>query len=230
MRINAELRQVNELSSDVLGMLGHDVRGPLTVVLGYLEELDEEWATSDEATRRAHVAAARAAAGRLRTLVDDILALASVEKGSIVAEADDHDLTMLVIEALSEVPGHTDIRLEGDRGLTVRCDAFHVRQILANLASNALRHGDPPVVVSMAGHEDMAEVSVTDAGPGVPESLVDHLFDRFSRAPGPHGARGSGLGLYIAGRLAQANRATLAYERATDGRGSRFTLTLPRVG
>lgn len=229
-RTNAELLQLNELNADVLGMLGQDVRGPVSVVLGYLEELDEDWATSTDAVRRAHVATARAAAARLRTLVDDILALSSVDSATIVAEVADHDLSTLVLDALSELPGHADIQLEGERDLKVWCDAAHVRQIVSNLASNALRFGAPPVVVSLIGGDDIAQVTVSDHGSGVPEEFVANLFERFGRGPGEHAPRGSGLGLYIAGRLAEANHGVLAYERGPDGRGATFTLTLPRFG
>jgi PAS domain S-box-containing protein len=229
-RLNTELIQLNELSADVLGMLGHDVRGPLTVVLGYLEELDEEWDGTSEARRRQHVATARGAATRLRTLVDDILAMASVESGSIEAETSDHDLAHLVEDALGEVPGHAEIALEGDRSLRVWCDAFHVRQIVANLVGNAVRYGEPPIVVSLQAGDDTAAISVTDHGQGVPAEFVPHLFDRFSRGPGERNVAGSGLGLYIASRLAEANNGTLSYEAGPGRRGAVFTLVLPRVG
>ena len=229
-RVNTELIQLNELNTDVLGMLGHDVRGPLSVVLGYLEELDEDWSTSTETMRRRHVATARAAADRLRTLVDDILALASLESGSIVPEASDHDLALLVVEALTVVPGQADVAIEGDRGLKVWCDASHVRQIVANLTGNALRYGAPPVLVSLEGGDDTAQVVVSDRGPGVPKELVAELFDRFGGGPDRRAARGAGLGLYVARRLAEANEGTLEYAAGPDGRGAVFTLTLPRVG
>jgi PAS domain S-box-containing protein len=229
-RVNTELIQLNELNADVLGMLGHDVRGPLSVVLGYLEELDEDWSTSTEKVRKHHVSTARAAADRLRTLVDDILALASLESGTIMPEASDHDLTLLVAEALTVVPGQADVAIEGERGLRVWCDAFHVRQVVANLTGNALRYGAPPVVISLEGGDDTASVVVSDRGPGVPEEFVPQLFDRFARGPDQHAARGAGLGLYIAQRLTRANAGTLVYAPGPDGRGAVFTLTLPRVG
>jgi signal transduction histidine kinase len=229
-RVNTELIQLNELNADVLGMLGHDVRGPLSVVLGYLEELDEDWSTSTETVRKHHVATARAAADRLRTLVDDILALASLESGEIKPEASDHDLAILVAEALSAVPGQADVAIQGERDLKVWCDAFHVRQVVANLTSNALRYGAPPVVITLSGGDDTVSVTVSDRGPGVPEQFVPQLFDRFARGPDRHAARGAGLGLYIAHRLAAANDGTLEYASGPDGRGAVFTLTLPRVG
>ena len=229
-RVNTELIQLNELNTDVLGMLGHDVRGPLTIVLGYLEELDEDWELTTEAMRKIHVSTARAAADRLRTLVDDILALASVESGTIVAEASDHDVAVLVAEALTEVPGQAEIAIEGETDLRAWCDAFHVRQVVANLASNALRYGAPPVRISLAGGDDVVSIRVSDHGAGVPEDFEAHLFERFARAPRHDAPRGTGLGLYIAARLAAANHGTLTYERGPDGRGAVFTLTLPRVG
>lgn len=229
-KLNDELIQLNELNADVLGMLGHDVRGPLSVVLGYLEELDEDWSTSTETVRKHHIATARAAADRLRTLVDDILALASLESGAIKPEASDHRLELLVVEALTAVPGQADVAIDGERDLRVWCDAFHVRQVVANLATNALRYGAPPVVISLEGGDDTASVIVSDRGPGVPEEFVPQLFDRFARGPDQHAARGAGLGLYIARRLTEANGGSLAYARGPGGRGAVFTLTLPRVG
>jgi PAS domain S-box-containing protein len=229
-RVNAELIQLNELNADVLGMLGHDVRGPLTVVLGYLEELDDEWDISTDADRRSHLATVRSAAVRLRGLVDDILAMASVDSGSIVSQVASHDLAHLVHGALEDLPGRAAVTFRStDEDIRCRCDAFHVRQIVANLVGNALRYGAPPVVVSIDGGDGVARVTVSDRGAGVPEEFVPHLFERFSRAHGEAHAGGSGLGLYIASKLTEANGGSLRYEPAPDGGGARFVLTLPRA-
>jgi len=231
-RVNAELVQLNALNADVIGMLGHDVRSPLAVVLGYLEELDDGWAATSDDVRRARVATARAAAVRLSALVDDILALASVESGEIIPEPAAHDLAPLVDEAMAAVSGHQSVSVEGDADLRVWCDAFHVRQVVVNLVSNALRYGDPPVLVSLVAGEDSASVVVRDHGPGVPAEFAPHLFERFARGPrqARARARGSGLGLYIARRLAEANGGTLTYARGERGGGAVFTLSLPRMG
>ena len=225
-RVNAELRQVNQLNADVLGMLGHDVRSPLGVVLGYLEELDEGWQDSTDELRRRQVATVRSAALRLRALIDDILALATLDAGKIVPRLDDHDLADLVDQALAEVPGADQIAVRGGSVL-VRCDAFHVRQVVANLASNALRYGAPPVSITVTASGGTASVEVTDDGPGVPADFVPHLFERFSRASDGSAAGSTGFGLYIASRLAQANDGSLAYSPGRDGTGSTFVLTLP---
>jgi PAS domain S-box-containing protein len=228
-RVNAQLRQVNQLNADVIGMLGHDVRGPLTVVLGYLEDLDEEWEASTETVRRAQVGTVRAAANRLRTLVDDILALASVDSGAIEPRSASHDLALLVADALRDVPDHAGVTVDGDRSLRAWCDAFHVRQIVANLVSNAVRYGASPVVVSLlSGDSGTVHVRVDDSGPGVPEDFVPRLFDRFARGEDHRSSGGTGLGLYIARRLAAANNGSLRY-LARPGAGATFVLELPRA-
>ena len=225
-RINEELVQVNQLNADVLGMLGHDVRGPIGVILGYAEELDEDWEEIPDARRRAHAHTIRSAALRMRSLVDDILALATLDAGKIEPRMDAHDLVDLVRQALADVPGSDQVEVLASGAVPVRCDAFQVRQIVVNLVSNALRYGAPPVSVLVQRDEAGSHVIVTDRGPGVPEHFVPHLFERFS-TPGTALSGSTGFGLYIAARLARVNGGTLTHSRGEDGVGARFALRLP---
>lgn len=225
-RVNDELVQVNRLNADVLGMLGHDVRGPIGVILGYAEELAEEWDSTPDAQRRAHVQTIRSAGLRLRNLVDDILALATLDAGRIEPRWGDHDLVELVRQALADVPGAEEVELLDGRPVMVRCDPFHLRQIVANLVSNALRYGAPPVRVEVQQDEGGTRLLVTDQGPGVPEQFVPHLFERFSTAGGAAMHGSTGFGLYIAARLAQVNDGSLTYSRGAGGVGARFSLRL----
>lgn len=229
-RVNTELLQVNQLNADVIGMLGHDVRAPLSVILGYLEELEDSWSTTSEEERRDHVATVHRAAVRLRSLVDDILALATVDAGTIVPRSELVDLGDLVRQAVDELPTRSGITLAlGGDSVLVRCDGFHLRQVVANLVSNALRHGAPPVTVSVTADQASATVTVADEGPGVPEDFVPRLFERFARGSDKLKAGSTGFGLYIAARLAQVNQGSLRYEPGPDGRGAHFILTLPRA-
>ena len=119
-----------------------------------------------------------------------------------------------------------EVRVEGDPVALV--DPFHLRQMVANLVSNALRYGALPVVVTVAQRGGSVSLEVLDHGPGVPEDFVPHLFERFTRAPSAAAGHqaGSGFGLYIVDRLAEANDARLTYAPATPS-GSRFRLDLP---
>ena len=115
----------------------------------------------------------------------------------------------------------------------VAVDPFHLRQILGNLLSNAVRHGAPPVTITIEATERDVTLVVIDAGPGVPEAFVPHLFDRFPQANAdtaraPTGTdTGSGFGLYLVRELVHANGGTIEYETASPT-GAQFNITLPR--
>lgn len=226
-RVNRELRQANQLSADVLAMLGHDVRAPLGVLLGFLEELVDGWATTPEEVRLAHARRVQRAAQRLENLIDNILSLATLDAASLVPRPSAVSVAEVVADVLGSISGGdtVEVTVVGDPVVTL--DPFHLRQILANLVANAFRYGEPPVSITVrTDPEGCLMVSVRDHGPGVPAELADTLFERFVHAGTPKEGSGSasGFGLYIAARLAAANGASLSYE-ATDG--ACFTLTLP---
>ena len=227
-RVNEELQQVNQLNADVLGVVGDDVRQPLSLVLGQLEVLGTFWDDTDDRSKLDRVDKALAAAKRLSALVDNILAMANVDTGLIATRPIGVRLEDVVTDALAGVPegAVVEVRVEGDPVAVV--DPFHLRQMVANLVSNALRYGALPVVVTVAQRDDSVVLEVLDHGEGVPEDFVPHLFERFTRASSAAAGHqaGSGFGLYIVGRLADANGARLTYSPGTPS-GSRFRLDLP---
>jgi PAS domain S-box-containing protein len=227
-RVNEELHKVNQLNADVLGVVGHDVRTPLALVLGHLEELTTHWSEGEDAARLDRVGKAFAAALRLSALIDDILAMANFDSGTIATRPIRVELDEVVREALAGVNGAGGVEVQIDGTPEAFVDPFHLRQMIANLVSNALRYGAPPVVVTVTAREGWVALEVVDHGAGVPEDFVPELFDRFTRASTGAAARqaGSGFGLYIVGRLAEANGCGLRYSPGTPS-GSRFRLDLP---
>jgi PAS domain S-box-containing protein len=229
-RANTELKKVNELNADVIAMLGHDVRAPLSVILGYLEELSDGWDEISDLQRRDHAERASRAAGRLRDLVDDILAMATVESGQIIAHGEEINALEHVRAAVDGVGRGLDVTVTAEGDPRAFADAFHVRQIVSNLVTNAVRHGEPPVAVHVeCGEAATMTITVSDHGPGVAEDQEGSIFERFVvRGSGPQlTTRGTstGFGLYIARGLADANHGSLTYEGTGDG--ARFCLSLP---
>lgn len=233
------LEVANRRLADVIAMVGHDVRQPLGVVLGHLEmHLDDQGAeegvdaevdAGDPHLR--HVGKALSAARRMDRMLDDILTMVTLDSGALVVSAQRADLGRLVADILAQeehlaVPPHLEIRSSA----VVTVDPFHVRQILANLLTNAGRHGSPPVTVQVDTTGSHALLRVTDCGQGVPAAFVPHLFDRFARADGVQTSRspGSGFGLHIVRELARANGGTIDYRRA-DPTGAEFTASFPRA-
>lgn len=226
-RMNAELRQANQLNADVIAMLGHDIRTPLTAIKGYTELLDEGTVT-DPAGQRQMVARARAATERLLTMVERILSLAAIDSGTITPTLEVIDLTGALPEILGATASSAGVRLDLDPAVpSVRFDRVHLEQIVENLVTNAGRYGAPPVDVRVRLGVGGVEIAVSDAGPGVSAENQERLFSRFARTgPEQNLAGGSGFGLYMAARLAEANGASLTYIPSAPGRSHEFCVRI----
>ncbi len=224
-RTNVELRRANDLNADLLAMLGHDIRTPVTAVLGFLELLDHSWDSMGDDQRRHMVGRIRQSARRIGGLLDALLALAADDTGKLTSNPQDVAVTQLVRGLVSDLGWADRVEVRGDSETRCRFDPTHLTQIVTNLVSNSLRYGRPPVVVTVAAEGATTTVSVTDGGDGVPVDQVGTLFQRFQRTGSAQtAAGGSGFGLYISGRLARVNAGELSYE---PGPPHRFVLRAP---
>ncbi|HVL81927.1 MAG TPA: HAMP domain-containing sensor histidine kinase [Actinomycetota bacterium] len=233
-RVNEELRERNEELAglnrslrDFVAVTSHDLRTPITTILGLAsllrtrDDRSELERMLEMIEKHAHNAAA---------MLDGLLTLSRIEAGALDTRPEAVD----VREALEEVAdalGHGDpiaIRVEPE-DISVLVDRMHLRRILENFVVNALKHGAPPVVVEARGRGDRVDIAVSDSGSGVPEVFVPRMFERFSRAESARGTPGSGLGLSIVRGLAAANGGEIRYEPNAPT-GSRFVVSLPRAG
>src|SRR5439155_13868816 len=161
-------------------------------------------------------------AARINRLASGLLDLERISQGVLQVELTDVVVAEAAEEAVASL--HTaDVTVDVDAALGVRADPDRLQQILVNLAANALRHGEPPVLVQAREVGTAVEVSVRDYGKGVPESVEPALFEQFST--GEPGRQGIGLGLWIVQQLAWAQGGDVRYEPADPG--ARFVVTLP---
>jgi ligand-binding sensor domain-containing protein/signal transduction histidine kinase/CheY-like chemotaxis protein len=218
-----------------LATLGHEVRTPMTGVLGMSELL---LATPLDERQRGYTHAIQNAGAHLLRLVNDALDIARIEAGKLELQPQDFDLRALV----AEVAGLT-APVARQRGLRfhdridpttpplVRGDPLRVRQILLNLVGNAIKfteHGDVRLEV-VPGEGELLVFTVSDSGPGISQEQQARLFQRFEQAEGARTAArygGSGLGLAICQELAGAMGGQIEVESA-PGAGARFAVTLP---
>jgi PAS domain S-box-containing protein len=223
-RTNLGLERANQLLTDMIAMVGHDVRQPLQSVTGFLEFALEAWQGAPPEQVEDSVRRALSAGRRMHSLLDGITTLVNVDTGTLEVRRRDVSLGA----ELAPIVAATPASLELIEDAVVDVDPFHLQQVVANLISNAERYGEPPieVIVDIAGGR--GRVTVSDQGEGVPESFVPELFDKFRRAASGVAARqrGTGFGLYIASELVRANDGTLEYA-AGEPRGARFILSLP---
>ncbi|HUC57614.1 MAG TPA: HAMP domain-containing sensor histidine kinase [Streptosporangiaceae bacterium] len=224
----------------------HELRTPLAAIRGYAELAQRHADDLPDDVRRA-LERVGAESARMSGLVDDLLLLARLDAGRPLERAP-VDLTRLAIDATSDAraaaPGHRWLLDLPAEPVTVTGDEGRLRQVLANLLSNAAKHtpAGTKVTVALKERNGSAELSVTDEGPGIPANLQSRLFERFvrgsaSRSPGPAGSADSagpagspgastGLGLAIVDAVTSAHggRVTLT---SCPGQ-TRFTVVLAR--
>jgi signal transduction histidine kinase len=222
------LTELTRLREELVANVSHELRTPLTSTIGFLQTLEREELQQRPDQLRELLAVARREAERLARLVDDLLQLARLERGTLPLEPAEVDLVELTERAAAAtvVPPGRAIQLELPDELPLVADGDRLLQVLTNLLSNALRHGDGTVAVAAAGNEEQVEVAVSDDGPGVPVDHVDSVFLPFARW-GSH-AEGTGLGLAIARRIVEAHGGALRYRPAAETSPHAFVVELPR--
>jgi two-component system sensor histidine kinase MtrB len=207
----------------------HELRTPLTTILGLSSTLARR-GTELPAKQLEECLGAIARQGeRARGLIENLLDLAQLdaERASLSMMAVPlSDATRRALHAAPPPEGSlVEVRI--DDALRAAADPERLEQILVNLLTNAYRYGAPPIRIDARAEDASVVLAVTDHGPGVPDALLPTLFEPFTRAPnGP--PLGSGLGLTISKRLAEALGGTMWCEPA-GARGARFHVRLRRA-
>jgi signal transduction histidine kinase len=230
-KANADLQAVNEAMKGFTAVAAHDLRSPVTSIVGFATILTENWTTFSEEDRRKIAAAIDRQAHKLSTLVDDLLTVSMIEGGALTMRPEEIVLAAAIsrcLEAAGTEAGGVSVSCAPD--LVVRVDAQHLGRIMDNYLQNALKYGEPPVRIEAARVGDLVEVRFLDHGPGVPPQFVPRLFGKFARAdtPSTRANKGTGLGLSIVRALAEANGGQTAYEANVRG-GACFVVRLRAV-
>jgi len=207
----------DRLRQAMLASLAHDFRTPITVISGQLELISE---TSTQAREALH------AARRLERTMADLLGVARLEDGSLVARNESLDPVDVIAAALDGLtpPAGVSLRSELAEDLPfVAGDAVLLQHVLVNLLDNATRHARSAVMVRARPRGDSVEFIVEDDGPGIPHDERDRIFERFTRLEGSDRTDGSGLGLAIVKGFADAMAMQVTISDA-EPTGARFSL------
>jgi len=234
-RVMAELQRVADFRRDFVANVSHEIKTPLTGILGAVEMLDAPDAESlPREDRQALMAMLRGAARRLDALAKDILSLARLERGeedlrSRFAPTDLADVLRSARDAVAAEAQTRGVTLAlGENLPTCVCpaEARLLEQALVNLIVNAVRHSGASVVtLGLAARTDGAAFTVEDHGRGIPEADRARIFERFYRVDKAHGAGGTGLGLAIVKHVAELHHGSISFAVPPEG-GSRFTLAV----
>ncbi|HZX67683.1 MAG TPA: ATP-binding protein, partial [Candidatus Elarobacter sp.] len=221
--------ELNQVKNDLIAMLAHDFKGPLTTIVGFADVLAEDERFDIEA--RQYLGMISSSAMRLASLATDTLALSRLEQNEFTLVLGEIDLAALVRDVVRvfSVTRPIELRVTGSN-LTVQGDADRLRQVVENLIGNAIKYspGGEPVEVALRGRGATVELAVRDRGIGIPESERGKLFGRFARASNARalGISGTGFGLYLSRMIVELHGGSIDVE-STEGQGSVFRIIVP---
>jgi signal transduction histidine kinase len=226
-----QLREALGLRDQMMGILGHDLRNPLNAVSMAASALVRRPDLPED--MRAKVQVIQRAAGRMTELIESLLELARVgsisKMGLSPAPLDLGALARELVDEERAACPERSIELDVRGNLQGEWDPSRLAQVLSNLVSNALSHGDPraPVWVSLDGERAEVTLRVKNEGSPIPPGLLPVLFEPFVRKAGDASHGGLGLGLYIVKQIVVGHGGTVGVE-STAQAGTTFTVRLPR--
>ncbi|MBV2355935.1 HAMP domain-containing histidine kinase [Streptomyces sp. J2-1] len=227
----ADMAARDESSRRFVADMSHELRTPLTAITAVTEVLEEELdagAGSIDPMIEPAVRLVVSETRRLNDLVENLMEVTRFDAGTARLVLDDVDIADQITACIDARAWLDAVELDAERGIHARLDPRRLDVILANLIGNALKHGGSPVRVAVRIDGDDLVVAVRDGGPGIPEDVLPHVFDRFYKASASRPrSEGSGLGLSIAMENAHIHGGGINAANSPEG-GAVFTLRLPR--
>ncbi len=237
-RVTERMAALESSKSQFLNLASHELRGPITVLRGYISMLEGGMLgeLNDRGRKAADVMAAKIS--EMNELIEEMIDAARLEESGLslrLVETDLRDVARTAVEAVSPMvdTSHRVILELPDRKVRVKIDPDRTRTIVTNLLSNAIKYspngGSVTCRVSAGG--GIARVAVSDEGLGIAPEDVPTLFRRFGRVitPDTEHLKGTGLGLFLARQLARLQEGDITLTSEV-GKGSTFTLQLPTAG
>jgi len=228
-RLDDSFKRIHEFTLHA----SHELKTPLTVMCG-----EAEIASRDDLlppAERERAASQLDELRRLARIVDGLTLLAKADAGQVALKLEPLRFDELVHEAFADAqilaePHGIQVELAGCEEITVRGDRHRLRQLLLNLADNAVKYNQPKggVIMSLLKSGSLAQFTITNTGAGIPPEILPRVFDRFFRGDPAHSQTvdGCGLGLSIAQWIVSAHNGTIKIESAT-AKPTTVTVRLP---
>lgn len=238
VRVTERMAALEENKSQFLNLASHELRGPVTVLRGYVSMLEGGMLgkLNERGLRAASVMSAKVS--EMNELIEEMIDAARLEDGGLtlrMVDADLREIARSAVDAMGPMLGKSHrIELDlPDRRARVRVDPDRTRTIVTNLLSNAIKYSPRGGVIEcrVSARGGIARVAVTDHGLGIAADQIPNLFKRFGRiiTPETEHLKGTGLGLFLARQLARIQEGDITVVSA-PGTGSTFSLQLPSAG
>jgi PAS domain S-box-containing protein len=229
---NVRLRELNTLKTELVGIMGHELRSPLTIIYSYAAALQDHWKKMEDERKLECVEHMLHECNRLNRMVENVLDMSRVESERLFLHRQSGDLVALlenVIREMSVTSGAHPTRLiTSTQQLEMEADWDKIKQVVINLLDNAYHFSFPDTQVIISGdvQDGQAVVRVKDMGPGIPPENRDRLFDKFTQSKSSGMERGLGLGLYIVRTFVEAHGGDVWLEEE-EGLGAIVAFSLP---
>ena len=227
-------RRVEELQSDFVATISHELRTPMAGVYGAAETLLHRDAELSGEQRRQLLEMIATQATRLKQMTEVVLLTSQLERDDLPIARTPVDMVELVratVETLGSQLATSRVSVECDASVGAAAgDRDRIQQVLVNLLDNAVKYGGGNVSVRVDARNGYVRVSVSDEGPGIPPGEQQRIFEKFYRSDAQQtlGPGGTGLGLYISRELVRRMEGRLDVSSA-PGRGATFVVELPRA-
>lgn len=236
-RVQAEqrLRDLNSSKSEFVSMASHEMRTPLTGIIGLTQTLLSKDIDLSEQEKIRFLQIIESEGNRLSTLLSELLDLTKIETGTTEFNPVQIDVVQMINETTSVLPLPSTIELKIDAPMdhvvSVKADHDRIKQVLMNLLENAVRYSKESgtVTVSVREQDHAVSISVSDTGPGIRKEDIPRIFDKFFRSKTARKltSKGTGLGLTIAKNIVEAHGGKI-WVQSREGQGSTFIFTLPQ--
>lgn len=222
------LEEVAQMKSDFVSTVSHELRSPLTSIIGSLDTVNRPELAPPEPVSQQLLLSARRQAGRLQRLIEDLLVVSRIDRGAIPLQIETISIQEIFNEIYRVVSIEPTIRVD-PVDLEVRADRDHLSRVLINLVENAAKYAPDSQVDLFAWEQvGMAVLAVVDHGPGIPEGETERVFERFTQLDQSDTRLkgGTGLGLSIVKTLTETMHGSVRIE-TTEGGGATFVVELP---
>jgi signal transduction histidine kinase len=222
------LEEVAQMKSDFVSTVSHELRSPLTSIIGSLDTVNRPELAPPEPTSQQLLVSARRQAGRLQRLIEDLLVVSRIDRGAIPVHPEIVEIKGMFDEINRVVSIEPKTTVEPEN-LAVHADRDHFARILINLVENAAKYApDSPVELYAWQKNERGMIAVVDHGPGIPEGARESIFERFTQLDqsDTRSRGGTGLGLSIVKSLIEVMQGSVRVE-ATEGGGATFLIDLP---
>ncbi len=234
---NEELKTLDQLKDDFVNTVSHEFRLPLTIIQESTRQMAEGMLGEINASQQKYCNMSLRNINRLKALIDNMLDISKIEKGKLEIVKKNVDLKEIIEEVISDFSQRIEkkgLNIKSNlpaHSIEIPVDKDKITQVLLNLVGNAYKFTEKgSIEISLVENEKFIECTVKDSGVGIAPQNLPHLFSKFHQIGQREGhqEKGTGLGLVISKLIIELHNGQI-YVESTEGSGTQFTFTLPKL-